>query len=177
MLPVELVNDIPHVKRVVFFEICAGSAKLSSCMRSRGFHSISVDWLRNRRESFHPIVKLDLTISQQVQTLLEFICKAEFCILWFALPCGTCSRAREIKLAGVSKLPQQLRSKEFPRGCPNLSPTDTDRVLKANQIYDNCFVLIELAISRGFPVAIENPSRSWLWSICCFDELLHPTCS
>jgi hypothetical protein len=53
-----------------------------------------------------------------------------------------------------------------------LSPTDKDRVLKANQIYDNCFVLIELAVSRGFPVAIENPSRSWLWSIRCFDELL-----
>lgn len=130
-------------KRVIFFEVCAGSAKLSYSVHSKGIHAIAVDWIRNRHESWHPIVKIDLTNADQTQSLLDFLDDDEVCcILFFALPCGTCSRAREIKLPNQTSLPQQLRSEQFPRGLPHVSARDKEKLDKANLVYDHCTVII-----------------------------------
>ena len=66
----------------------------------------------------------------------------------------------------------RLRSEAFVRGLPNLNERDLQRVLAANSIYDNGYVLILALLSVGAKVVIENPSRSWLWSFPEYQQLL-----
>ena len=49
---------------------------------------------------------------------------------------------------------------------------DKSRVDKANLVYDNALKLVLLAHARQAFCIIENPARSWLWSIPEFDALL-----
>jgi len=58
-------------------------------------------------------------------------------VIWAGIPCGTCSRAREIPITiRGSPGPKPLRSAEFPRGLPNLAPWAQLKVSKVNHIYD-----------------------------------------
>ena len=93
-------------------------------------------------------------------------------MVWAAVPCGTASRAREIPLANGGKGPRQLRSKEFPRGLRGLTPVESQRVEKANQIYDNVAILLELSLQQGLFFAIENPRGSYLWDYPWYKELI-----
>jgi hypothetical protein len=165
------VNDT-NAANVIFFELCAGSAKLSHSVSALGIQSVAVDWHRNKHHTWHPVISIDLSDPIQCMVLLEFLQSCSKFILFVALPCGTCSRARDIKLQGVKHLPQPLRSETHPRGLPSLEGSNLSRVLKANCIYDNVFVIILYCISVGAAVCIENPSRSWLWHIPEYEMLL-----
>jgi hypothetical protein len=81
-------------------ETCAGTARLSAALSKWGVPTIAIDYDRNRHFSVVPIVKLDLTIPNQVSVLLEPIELGMVEILTSAPPCGTASRAREIPLPG-----------------------------------------------------------------------------
>ena len=95
----------------------------------------------------------------------------------WAPPCGTASRAREKKLSRALRLegwpePQPLRSEAHPRGLPDLPHAQRCRVESANTIYDLCAKVCSNCFERGIPFSIENPGRSWFWSIPSIVELL-----
>jgi hypothetical protein len=82
-----------------FLEICAGSAKLSFTLMNRNIQVLAVDYDKNRHSSWAPVMILDLSDSEQCTILLELIESDVVDVLFLALPCGTCSRAREIPMA------------------------------------------------------------------------------
>ena len=152
-----------------FAEICCGSAKLSFCIANVGKPTISVDHDRNRHSAWKPTIKIDLSLAEQCTVLLEWILNRKIDFAWLALPCGTGSRARDISIPGG---PPPLRSESFVRGLPDLTGQNLQRVLTANSIYDNGYILILALLSVGAKVAVENPSRSWLWSFPEYHDLL-----
>jgi hypothetical protein len=152
-----------------FAEICCGTAKLSYCISLSGKSVLSVDYDRNRHQSWCPVVKLDLSEPKQCNMLLQLALDRKISHAWCALPCGTCSRARDIVVVDG---PEPLRSETYIRGLPHLTQANQKRVDSANKIYDNVFVLILALLSVGAKIYIENPSRSWLWSFPEYQSLL-----
>jgi hypothetical protein len=120
-----------------------------------------------------PIVKLDLANWEETAVLLQPIELGLVEVLTAAPPCGTASRAREIPIPGG---PKPLRSEEFPRGLPNLSQVDKERVQKANDVYDTIFILVMAMLAIGKGIIIENPLRSLLWEFPTYKKLLSEGC-
>ena len=86
------------------------------------------------------------------------------------LPCGTCSRARELPVAQKLRdqgapQPPPLRDADHLFGLPNLRPNDRLRVQLANEIYQTAVVLLERCFLINALVILENPPHSWLWAL------------
>ena len=130
----------------LFVELCCGSARMSESAKFSGFDVLPVDWLGNDHNSRIPFVTMELSDDSQCAILRELIMAGSVKVIWAGVPCGTASRAREIPLSSGRHGPPPLRSSEFPRGLPGLSPDNQARVTKANKIYDNVISLILLHI-------------------------------
>ena len=156
----------------VMLEVCCGSAKLSLAAKLQGMYPIPIDWTQNKQKLRVPCVKLDMSCRSQVDILRKLLDQGQVAVIWAAVPCGTCSRAREIHLPGKKRQPKPLRSAEFPGGLPDLGPDDAARVKKANEIYDAVAELLQDAINRGIYVVVENPRGSWLWQYSWYRDLL-----
>ena len=84
--------------------------------------------------------------------------------------CGTSSRAREKELPeelrkqGAPR-PVPLRSASHPMGIPNLSHYNQQKVVAANKLYVLVFQLILYCFDNGIVFSVENPWRSWFWSV------------
>ena len=89
-------------------------------MRAHGLHAIPVDFIRNSHRSYMPTVVLDLSVEAQADIVIQLLRAGLVVYLHAGLPCGTCSRAREMPMAGFF-VPKPLRSEEFPMGLPGLS--------------------------------------------------------
>ena len=168
-------NEDPFCKfgnKPLFVELCCGSAGMSEAAQFAGFRVLPVDWLQNEHPSKVPFVTMDLADESQFLILRELITSGDVQIIWAGVPCGTCSRAREIPLSSLRHGPPPLRSTEFPRGLANLSPENQARVEKANKIYDHVSELIVLLLARGGSFIIENPRGSYLWSIDCILRII-----
>lgn len=119
---------------------------------------------RSSSRSTDFIAKLDLTKSDDLQTLQGFI-KAEapnVFAVHFAPVCGTCSKARSKPIPGrpAHLAPQELRSEKFPMGLPSLRGLDWVKVQKANILYEATLTLARQCVRFGVPVSIENPKNS-----------------
>ena len=175
-----VVDDVPEQQKlsiadkpVLFVELCSGSGRLSMSMKIQRFMVLAVDHERNNHRQLLPTVKVDLSDPKQIMVLVDLIQSNQYTVvLWCAVPCGTCSRAREIPVHDSKYAPQPLRSAEFPRGLPNLEVHNTERVRLANSIYDNVWLLIQCNLEFNGLFVIENPMNSWLWSIDTYKELL-----
>ena len=150
-------------------EICAGSARLSRAAHQCGFRTMAVDHSTARTCGF-PICVFDLTDADDLAHLVQFMEESADSILavWFAPPCGTCSRAREKRLkelekAGI-KTPIPLRSTDKPDQLDGLSGLDKIKVEKANMLYDAVYTLASLACTLHIFVGIENPTNSHYWN-------------
>ena len=77
-------------------------------------------------------------------------------------PCGTSSRARDIRRAHGPD-PKPLRSEKFPNGLPSLKNVDTRRVELANVLYEQCAKTFEFCCREGILTTIENPGNSYFW--------------
>jgi hypothetical protein len=142
-------------------------------MHQHGIFALAVDHERNNHRQLMPTIKVDLADAKQTMVLVDLLQSSRYTvILWCAVPCGTCSRAREIKIPGLSFCPQPLRDKAHPRGLPSLKGLDAERVSLANSIYDNVWLLIQCNLQFGGFFVIENPRSSWLWSIDTYEQLL-----
>ena len=117
-----------------------------------------------------PICKLDLTNDETVGMVQKWIHHPLCLFGHFGVPCGTCSRAREIPLDDGGPVP--LRSEAHPEGLPNLSQQDQTRVNLANRVYQVCCQLIFLFHSLGKDWTLENPFRSLFWFTKFWREVL-----
>ena len=157
---------------LIVLEICSGSGKFSLHMASYGLHVVPVDHDRNSHRCRVPTVKLDMAVPSSVEILSDLVNLGFVVVVLAAVPCGTASRAREIRVSASSHGPRPLRSERYPLGLPKLGTVDALRVRKANSIYFNTLKVIKLAASKGAITIIENPRRSWLWEITEFKDLL-----
>ena len=151
-------------------ELCAGCARLSFSLSSKGFTAFAVDHSKNRHAQLHPCMMCDLADDSSVDQLLSIL-EGSGLLTYFhaAPPCGTCSRARErknrrrLRRRGAPE-PVPLRSTRFPDGLPNLPRGQQRRVDTANRVYRNVARILRWAINKGCIVSIENPTRSHIWS-------------
>lgn len=157
-------------------EVFAGSARVTACLRYLGMTSAFGADCKCQRAAAK-VVLVDLT-KPNGQALMWTWLKADACLGFFAAPpCGTASRAREIKLrlpdGRVVNGPKPLRSELAPDGLPFLGPTDRSRVSAANQLYH---FLTQIALhchATGRIVCIENPRNSLYWKTSFFSPLRH----
>ncbi len=119
-------------------ELFCGSAGLTACMRTLMPSSFVVD-----HSVIHPkarVIQLNL-LDEANQKLVEEWVRHPNCLwLHFGVPCGTASRAREIRLNRFVHGPPPLRDQRFPDGLPPhlLSAKNLLRV-RALQFHDETY--------------------------------------
>lgn len=97
-------------------------------------------------------------------------------IIWhMGLPCGTCSRAREIQLGHGEHGPRPLRDGDHLFGFPWNSESDKIKVDAANQLYEKAFSFALKLLKDGATFTIENPTGSWIWELP-FVKPLYSSC-
>ena len=141
-------------------------------MAQAGFKTTPVDCHHNKHVPRTQVLILDLTNRTDQITLINLIKSSPTFAIHVALPCGTGSRARERPIArhllkqGAPQ-PVPLRSAEYLLGIPGLTASDASRVELSNQLAKFTVDLIELAMTLGFFISIENPENSWMWGVLC----------
>ena len=135
---------------------------LSRCFKEREFGVLAVDHQSNRFVPLAEICSLDLTKDYTWEFLHHLLEHYPIKFIHAAPPCGTASRAREIRLSG--RCPQPLRSEAEPEDLSSLTGEDLDRVKAANAIYAGISKLLLKATELHIPWTVENPARSLLWN-------------
>ena len=151
-----------------FVELFSGSGKLSASMRKRGFKIFPVDHEYNQHHTHVSTICLDLQKHHDQGVLVDMLSVSPVCHLHMGLPCGTCSRAREKALPHHLRhfgAPPPLRSGVFPLGLPGLSGLNKQKVEAANSLYVFAIRVLRVCYAKGITISIENPERSWLWTI------------
>ena len=164
----------PMPKEPFILEICAGSARVTSCLQALGLHaSFGVDHKKHRNSG--RVLVADLTTGEGQALCWSWIqspsCMGIFC----APPCGTCSRARGIpitlpngrKIAG----PQPLRTPLMPDGVTKMSWLNRRRVQSANTLYAFITKVVLYCLNLNLIVVIENPRSSLYWRTSFFAPL------
>eukprot|EP00435_Cladocopium_sp_Y103_P017720 s5862_g4.t1 len=156
------------IEDLLVIEICAGSARLTKTCRKLGLRGLAVDKTTDRSCGID-IMILDLTISSQLQLLLDII-RAErdrILMIFIAPPCGTASRARgrpiKSSLLRGRRAPVPLRTDEQPDGKDSLTGTDKLKTELANQLYAAITQVILFAVALTIFVVVENPANSLYW--------------
>ena len=144
-------------------EVCCGTAGVSAACIRAGLVALGVDVPGNRHRAQAPWLAVDFATAEGLQLLLGIQASSNLCLLWFGLPCGTASRAREIHNA--PGLPLPLRSPKEPWGIASqrISAADRLRLSIANAVYRNALFMVKQALSQGTHFVIENPANSLLW--------------
>ena len=143
-------------------EFCSGTGGLTAQLRVFGLPaSFGVDH-KVKAGAKAPICKLDLTDDKSVELALSWVAHPNCKYVHLGVPCGTCSRAREIVLDEFSPLP--LRDEDHPDGLPNLSEKDQARVDLANAVYAAAVRIILCADANNKLWSLEQPSRSLFWN-------------
>ncbi len=156
----------------VVIEVCCGSAKLTCELIAVGFDGIGIDYSGNKDKPRVKVLTIDLTTSWGRRELRRLIYETQPVFVWFAPPCGSASRAREIRRK-VGFDPKPLRSDAFPDGVPGLCGTDKVRVEKANLIYKFTAEMATTLSQSKISWAIENPANSLMWATSWMKELLN----
>ena len=157
-------------QRPLFIEVFAGTGNLSKHMFHRGFDVICIDWKHNKHASKFSAIDVDLG-SEDGQDLLWTLLRTLRPVAMHAgVACGTSSRAREKELSEDLKKqgaprPVPLRDAEHPMGLPNLSQFNRQKVVAANKLYELVFKLILYCFDNDIVCSVENPWRSWFWSV------------
>ena len=157
-------------RKLIFIEFCAGSASLSAAMMRAGFHAMPADFAGNKFSPKVKSIEIDLASKEGRQLASEMVDNVQPFSVHFGLPCGTCSRARELPVspklrAQGAPQPPPLRDADHLMGLENLRQTDQLRVRLANEIYRTAVAILECCFRVKALVTLENPTRSWLWAI------------
>ena len=142
-------------------EFCAVTGGLTAQLRKVGLtSSFGVDH-KVKAGAKAPICCIDLTDEGGVKMAREWISHKNCVYCHYGIPCGTCSRAREIPLEGGG--PRPLRSPEFPQGLPGLTKSEQSRVEAANAVYATACQLILLCHQLNKLWTLEQPTNSLFW--------------
>ena len=172
-------QDLKHsghkMSDIYVLELFAGTARLTRCLKQKGFQAMAFDRSSKRSENQH-VLEADLSNKGEVESLLSFIrLKAGFiAYIHMAPPCGTASRARGKRLKFLQrhniKEPMPLRDDQFPDGFPWLSGSDKLRTETANILYSNTVLIAQTAVELSIAICIENPSNSLMWKTSPFQH-------
>ena len=156
-----------HVARPFALEVFAGSARLTAALIEVGFEACGVDWEGNKDKPVAPVRMINLACLAGQAELDELLEHPLLAYAHFAPPCGTASRARERKIAGIrGGGPPPLRSTLHPEGLPDLEvnlPRASRKVQAANVIYEFVARACAKLVVRGVPWSLENPHDSLFW--------------
>ena len=142
-------------------EVFCGHAGFTKALNVEAVEAIGIDYSCNKDKPESRVLYMDLTTKSGVEEFWAFCKQFNPDFLWFAPPCGTASRAREIRRSEGPD-PKPLRSDEFPDGISGLEDKLAQRVWHANLLYWFVSATIKGMESRiGW--AIENPSNSLMW--------------
>eukprot|EP00435_Cladocopium_sp_Y103_P038892 s848_g10.t1 len=155
---------------------CFGAHAAHQCsatVRRLGFqHGTAID-AHVTKQVKAPVIRIDLSNDSGQQLLWRILQSPRVFAIHLGPPCGTSSRAREIRLRkGYS--PPPLRSTDFPDGLPNLSARDQSRVNTANILYKLSGEILSYATANGILCSLENPARSHMWDTTYLkDQIQH----
>ena len=93
-----------HDEMIGSLELFCGSAVLTAELKRLGFHAVGVDAPWNKDVPQGPYIKLDLSQEGAVRVILKLISENRVKVVHLAPPCGTASRAREIRRGNESGL-------------------------------------------------------------------------
>ena len=158
----------------VVLELNAGSAGFTAAIIARGVEGIAIDHVKNEHTTKTRVLHIDMTRPGGQAVIRALCATGRVQHVHAAPPCGTGSRAREIKIPQYlidqgAPEPVPLRSNEHPRGLPDLVGVSLLRVKSANIIYDFIAALI-----MEFPLitfSVENPSRAYIWLFEAYIEI------
>ena len=153
-------------------EVFCGSGRLTASVRKLGVvEAIGIDHTLSKRLQA-PAIKLDLNSPNGREVLMNMMESDSVMWIHFAPPCGTASRARNIRRGPHD--PPPARSEGWPDGLPNLSGTLQSRVSLANELYSLTSELSKKAYEMGIFTSVENPWRSFMWDTShCMDAARH----
>ena len=129
------------------------------------FHQIFRSGLDSSKIS-HPkaaILKLNLLQPNAQELIWQWLSNPMCFFVHAGPPCGTASRAREIRLSRFRRGPIPLRSRMYPDGVPGLAGLKFARVQSANSLYRFTIQVLQFCIEKDLPFTVENPTRSRLW--------------
>jgi hypothetical protein len=167
-------TDDAMPKDPFIIELCAGSARVTSCLQQLGMPaSFGVDHVKQQNSG--RVLIADLTTKAGKDLCWTWL-KSTNCVgVFIAPPCGTCSRARgiPIKLPNGFLIagPQPLRTEGQPNGVTGLSYVNKLRVSQANAIYHFVTEVALFCHDRNLLVCIENPRSSLYWRTTFFAPL------
>ncbi len=124
-------------------------------------------------KSLSKVIALDLHSEHNQQLVSEWTSRRTFLWVHFGVPCGTASRAREIRLSQQHHGPRPMRSEAYPDGLPanQLSENSLLRLRAANRLYS--FTIKRIKNLNSHTIwTVENSSRSYLWQTSYFQELI-----
>ena len=165
-------NVIPFSPEECFcIEVFSGSAGLTAEMRSIFPTSFGIDHKVTRPKS--KVISLDLQNEHNQRLLLEWSSRPTCLWIHFGVPCGTASRAREIRMSDTHHGPLPVRSDQHPDGLPSwqLASSALVRLRAANRLH-RLTVRIIRNLNPHAVWSVENPSRSYLWQTSYFQQLL-----
>ena len=150
------------LSRLFVIEIFSGTGGLTAAVRRMGMtQSIGID-AHVTKQVKSPVIRIDLATEPGQQLLWRILRQESVAAIHMGPPCGTSSRAREIRRKGQYN-PPPLRSTQYPDGLPTLKGTSYQKVCTANQLYALCSQIMEWATANGIIASIENPLRSHAW--------------
>ena len=166
-------------EKIVAFEVFCGCARLAAALKEAGFKVFGIDYNQNEDNTATgiQIIWLDLTTEHGVKEFWALVELYKPLFIHFAPPCGTASRARDIRRHftlpdGTTIDPKPLRSDEHPDGIPGLPSSDQQRVDSANKLYKFVAEAAFTLSKRGVAWTIENPAFSRMWLTSWFIQLL-----
>ena len=164
-IPTQADSSVP--KDPFIIELCAGSARVTSCLQHLGMpSSFGVDHVKQQNSG--RVLIADMTTKAGKELCWTWLKSPSCAGVFIAPPCGTCSRARGIPIRLPNGLviagPQPLRTDEQPNGVAGLSYVNKLRVSQANAaIYHFVTEIALFCLDRGMLVCIENPRSSIYW--------------
>ena len=157
-----------------FIELCAGSARVTTCLQFFGLKSsFGVD--HKRQKNSGRLLTADLTSSEGQAICMQWLSSPNCVGVFAAPPCGTCSRARGIPLRLPTGKwvpgPKPLRTDDLPDGVKSLTGVEKTRVESANSLYAFVTKVCLMCLATQKVVCIENPRSSLYWRTSFFAPL------
>ena len=146
----------------MILELFSGSGQFSTaCRRRRALRHPAFEF------DFEHDPSHDLCLRAVQQTVRGWLRGRLVCGVWLGTPCTSMTKARNIPGG-----PPPLRDALHVLGLPDLRPSDAAKVEIGNRLATFSACIFLLARSLNIPVALENPSTSWLWSLPCIQRIM-----